>query len=86
MVQINLNKYGLNSYESEAYLTMLRLGVSTASEISKQSKVPHGKIYPTLDSLQTKGFIHKFEGTPARFCIILLRNLVERLFGAISVR
>ncbi len=52
MEELNLRQYGLNNYESYAYTALVREGLSTAHELSKKSKVPHGKIYPILASLE----------------------------------
>jgi len=44
----DLSPYGLSSYESKAYLILVREGACSASEASKKSGVPYGKIYPVL--------------------------------------
>src|SRR3989338_9124833 len=75
---IDLNKYGLTKYESAAYLTLVQEGISTAFEISKKSSVPHGKVYPVLATLEQKGFVKKFEGTPARFIAIEPKIAIEK--------
>lgn len=75
----NLEEYGLNKYESEAYLTLVREGISTAHIASKQSGVPYGKIYPVLASLEQKGFVKTFEGTPKRFIAIEPKIIIEAL-------
>ena len=48
---------GLTANEAKAYEMMLRLGKTTASHISKESKVPYGRIYNVLASLEEKGLI-----------------------------
>ncbi|MEK6969054.1 MAG: helix-turn-helix domain-containing protein [Nanoarchaeota archaeon] len=69
-MSLNLHLYGLNKYESDAYTALVQEGLSTALEVSRNSGVPHGKIYPTLDSLECKGFVKKYLGTPKRFMAI----------------
>ena len=64
---VDLSFLGLTKYEEAAYLTLVREGISTALHISRTSKVPHGKIYPTLFSLESKGIIKSFAGSPQRF-------------------
>ncbi len=64
---VDLSILNLTKYEEAAYLTLVREGVSTATEVSRISKVPHGKIYPTLTSLEDKGLVKTFLGTPTRF-------------------
>jgi len=52
-----LKLLGLNTYETKAYITLIKKGKSKASFISQDSGVPNGKIYDTLDSLEHKGLI-----------------------------
>lgn len=54
---MDLKILGLNSYEEKAYTALVRLGSSTASQVSQESGVPYGKIYPTLESLESKGLL-----------------------------
>ena len=48
---------GLTGNESKAYEILLRLGMTTASTISKESGVPYGRIYTVLASLEEKGLV-----------------------------
>jgi sugar-specific transcriptional regulator TrmB len=48
---------GLTANESKAYETSLRLGMTTASHISKESGVPYGRIYTVLATLEEKGLV-----------------------------
>jgi len=75
----NLEEYGLNKYESEAYLTLVREGISTAHIVSKISTVPYGKIYPVLASLEHKGFVKTFQGLPKRFVAVDPKIIIETL-------
>lgn len=54
---MDLSLLGLNTYESQAYTALLELHEATASEISKHSEVPYGRIYDVLASLQQKGLL-----------------------------
>jgi sugar-specific transcriptional regulator TrmB len=67
---MELKKFGLDQYESDVYLTLVREGICTAQITSKKSKVPHGKIYTILTSLEQKGFVKKFEGIPKRYVAV----------------
>jgi len=60
---------GLNRYESSVYETLVKHGVSTAFSISKNSKVPYGKIYEVLEELIKKGLVRIVPGTPKRYSI-----------------
>lgn len=62
-----LKEVGLNAYEAAAYLSLLKLGVSEASEIYRDSDVPYGKIYSVLESLVGKGFVEVQASRPKKF-------------------
>ncbi len=47
-----LKKLGLNSYESRAYLVLLKLGNALADEIAIKAKIPMGRIYDVLSRLE----------------------------------
>jgi HTH-type transcriptional regulator, sugar sensing transcriptional regulator len=66
----SLKPYGLDQYEAKAYLALIELGTSKASSISSASKVPSGKIYPTLESLKNKGFITMMKDRPKLFSAV----------------
>lgn len=53
-----LNRYfKLSQYESRVYLALLK-GVRAPKEVSARSKVPMPRIYDTIRSLESKGFVH----------------------------
>lgn len=74
-----LRNYGLDKYESLTYIALLRIGLSTSSVISSESKVPYGRIYSVLYSLETKGFVKVYRGTPKRFMVIEPRVILNKL-------
>lgn len=61
-----LRKLGLNKYEANAYLILLR-GPNTAFLISKESNVPFGRIYDCLNSLENKGFVEVVPSKPKKY-------------------
>ncbi|WP_243466540.1 TrmB family transcriptional regulator [Methanosarcina mazei] len=61
-----LQEVGLNAYEAAAYLSLLKLGVSEASDIYRDSEVPYGKIYSVLESLAGKGFVEVQASRPSK--------------------
>ncbi|MFX0173830.1 MAG: TrmB family transcriptional regulator [Candidatus Hodarchaeota archaeon] len=75
-----LEIFGLSNYESRAYLTLLSSGIRTAKEISEESKIPFGRIYDVLTSLENKGLTDTQESRPKRFIAkeprIALNNLL----------
>lgn len=77
-----LKVLGLNKYEINAYLTLLRLGVSTAYRVSKESGVPFGRIYDILDRLTMKGLVTRELGRPKKFTAtepeVALKTLLDK--------
>jgi sugar-specific transcriptional regulator TrmB len=62
-----LQDIGLNAYEAAAYLSLLKLGVSEARAIYRDSEVPYGKIYTVLEALAGKGFVEVQASRPKKF-------------------
>ena len=60
---------GLNRYESSVYETLVKHGIQSAFQISKNSKVPYGRIYDVLEELIKKSFIMIVPGVPKRYSI-----------------
>jgi sugar-specific transcriptional regulator TrmB len=63
----SLRRIGLTSYESEAYLALLKSRELTAEEISKMTSVPITRVYGTLEQLMQKGFARIMESRPKKF-------------------
>ena len=63
----SLRRIGLTSYESEAYLALLKSRELTAEEISKMTSVPITRVYGTLEQLMQKGFARIVESRPKKF-------------------
>ena len=53
----NLKILGLTENEIEIYLTILKNGKSTGTEIRKLSKIVNSRVYAALDSLIEKGLV-----------------------------
>jgi sugar-specific transcriptional regulator TrmB len=62
-----LRNIGFNKYESVAYLTTLKEGLIEATELSKLSKIPMGKIYAVLENLDNMGFIEVQHSRPKKY-------------------
>ncbi|RLF99313.1 MAG: TrmB family transcriptional regulator [Thaumarchaeota archaeon] len=62
-----LHNLGLTDYEMRAYISLLKAGKLTASELSEIAGVPYSKIYDVLENLEKKGWIRSEGGRPARF-------------------
>ena len=54
---MDLKLLGLNRYENYAYTALVRLGKASASEISRDSGVPYGRIYDILNDLVAKKLV-----------------------------
>jgi sugar-specific transcriptional regulator TrmB len=62
-VESVLENIGLSKNESKVYLELLTLGKSTATELSKSSKIHRSNVYDALDKLIQKGVVaHSIEG------------------------
>ena len=79
--EILLKGLGLTEYESRAYVTLVRLGVATAEQISDTGSIPLPRVYDTLVELQNKGFVLISKGRPKKFkpvsAEIALQNFLE---------
>ncbi len=62
-----LKELGFNEYESRVYITLIKNGTQTGSQLSKLSKVPQSKIYETLYKLHEKNFVNIFNTSPKKF-------------------
>lgn len=80
-IEEDLRKIGLNKYESKAYLTIIKHTVIDAKIISKESEIPHGKIYETLSSLENKGFIEAQNTRPKKYRAIKPAKSFEIFFS-----
>lgn len=66
-VMTTLRALGLTDYEARAYLSLLEVGVATASQISDHAEIPYSKIYEVLNSLERKGWIETQAERPRRY-------------------
>lgn len=62
-----LRELGLTAYESAAYLSLVKGGALTASEVSESADVPFSKVYEVLNNLEHKGWMNIERGRPARY-------------------
>lgn len=63
----SLGEIGLTKYESTAYQFLLLSGPTTASQISKATRLPYSKIYDVLTSLEQKGWVEVESGRPKKY-------------------
>jgi len=62
-----LQKIELTEYEAKAYMGLLNVHLSTATQLSEKSGVPRTKIYSVLESLAQKGWVKIYSGIPLLF-------------------
>ena len=65
-----LKKLGLTSYESQAYIALLKLGDAEADEISLNAKIPMGRIYNVLSSLEEAHLVRAQDTRPRRYACV----------------
>jgi sugar-specific transcriptional regulator TrmB len=56
-----LEDAGLSPYQADAYVAVLELGASPATDIAEASSVPDPRIYDVLRDLETKGYVETYE-------------------------
>ncbi len=78
---VELELLGLNKYEALAYEALVRLGKVGAFEIARESGVPYGRIYDTLNSLAAKGLVIVVPEKSKKF-IAAQPEALEKLFAA----
>ncbi|HIP75090.1 MAG TPA: TrmB family transcriptional regulator [Thermococcus paralvinellae] len=74
-----LQKFGLTKYESLAYITLLKLGPSKATDVTKESGIPHTRVYDVLSSLHRKGFVDIMHGTPRLYKPVNPEVVLEKI-------
>ncbi|WP_046180227.1 TrmB family transcriptional regulator [Domibacillus tundrae] len=52
-----IQSIGFNQYESKAYVTLVKIGTSTAYQVSKESGIPRARVYDVLKSLSAQGVV-----------------------------
>lgn len=84
MVSELLQQVGLNKYEAEAYLTLVRHGALTGYELGKRSGVPLSRSYEVLERLAAKGMALVQPGDPPRYRAEPPAQLLERTRAAMA--
>ncbi|MCK5773174.1 MAG: TrmB family transcriptional regulator [Thermoplasmata archaeon] len=67
MLRKELIELGLTKYEAEAYICILKRGISEAGSIHKETNIPYGKIYETLNNLVSKGLLEVQNTRPKKY-------------------
>ena len=62
-----LEELGLTGSEVKAYVALLRGGTMTASDVSREARIPYSKVYVALESLHEKGWVEEQKGRPLMY-------------------
>ncbi len=75
----SLKRLGLTSYEAQAYLTLTTTGPLDASKLAKNSKIPTGRIYSILTSLEERGLVRRQDTRPKKYMAVQPQIAVKKL-------
>ena len=62
-----LREFDLTEYEIRAFVTLLKLKIATAEQISEIGNIPLPRVYDTLSELKKKGFVLISKTRPKKF-------------------
>jgi len=74
----SFSKLGLTTFETKAYLSLLKKGNVTGYELSKESGIPSSKIYTVLNHLVTKNLVIPLQSHPVRYLPQAPEEMVEQ--------
>ncbi len=74
-----LIRYDMTPNQAKVYLFLSKIGIKTASEISKALKIPRTETYHLLSILQQKGIIFSIFGKPTKFNAVGIEESIEIL-------
>jgi len=74
-----LIRYDLTPNQAKVYLFLSKIGVKTASEVSKSLSIPRTETYHLLSTLQQKGIIFSIFGKPTKFNAVGVEESLEIL-------
>ena len=74
-----LIRYDLTPNQAKVYLFLSKIGVKTASEVSKALRIPRTETYHLLSTLQQKGIIFSIFGKPTKFNAVGIDESLEIL-------
>jgi HTH-type transcriptional regulator, sugar sensing transcriptional regulator len=84
MLRKQLIELGLIRYEVDAYICILKYGISEAGIIYKEAKIPYGKIYETLNSLVSKGLLEVQNTRPKKYMVKKPKIALNNYFSNIK--
>ncbi|MDG6989186.1 MAG: TrmB family transcriptional regulator [Nitrososphaerota archaeon] len=60
----SLEELGLTGSEIKAYVALLKGGTMTASDVSREARIPYSKVYDALESLHRRGWVEEQKSRP----------------------
>jgi sugar-specific transcriptional regulator TrmB len=60
----SLEELGLTGSEVKAYVALLKGGTMTASDVSREARIPYSKVYVALESLHRRGWVEEQKRRP----------------------
>lgn len=77
-----LEALGLNAYEARALAHLLKHGERTAPDLSRETAIPFGRVYDTLNHLVERGLAVSRAGRPRMFVAVAPGTVSSRLLAA----
>jgi sugar-specific transcriptional regulator TrmB len=77
-----LEALGLNAYEAKAIVHLLRHGPRTGPDLSRETGIPFGRVYDTLNSLVERALVTREGGRPRMFAAVPPSAIPSRLLAA----
>lgn len=74
-----LSDFGLTPYEAKVYLAAVRLGLTSASRISKVTNIRREEVYRTLPKLENAGLIDRVLGRPVKVRALPMEDALTML-------
>jgi len=63
----DLSDFGLTGNQAKVYLTLVKLGVASTSQLARSSKVRREEVYRLMPKLQQLGLVEKILGKPIKY-------------------
>ncbi len=76
-----LFKFGLSPNQSKVYLYLNKMGIKTASQLSKTLDIPRTETYHLLKTLQEKGCIATLNEKPMKFDAVSIQDFLQKMIN-----
>ncbi len=76
-----LFKFGLSPNQSKVYLYLNKMGIKTASQLSKTLDIPRTETYHLLKTLQEKGCIATLNEKPLKYGAVSIENFLQKMIN-----